>query len=143
MKRKSIKVGVGEGQGMPPGYAWSVWILDMAFDEAMGFLNPQQYQHLALQMQDLATHDDPTHSLTLSVKAMAGEDFHELRDQGGVLGGMNVRVFYGIDKDSRAIVVLGCIKKQNDGRTPQGDLIRMRRRWRKYKNGDFGKPTVG
>ena len=39
MEQKPIKVGVTEGQGPPPGYNWSVWILDSAFDEAQGFLN--------------------------------------------------------------------------------------------------------
>ena len=88
---------------------------------------PLQYEHIAMQLKDLATHNDPTHSETLSVRAMTPEDFHELRDKGGVLGKTNVRVFFGIDKSRRAIVVLGCIKKQNDGPTPQGDSIRMRR----------------
>jgi hypothetical protein len=142
MERKRIKVGVREGQGQPPGYRWSVWILDLAFDEVMGFLKPEQYQHLALQVRELAQEEDPTHCSVVSVKAMLPEEFYELRDKGGVLGRMNVRVFYGVDKSSRSIVILGGIKKQNDGPTPRGDLIRIRRRWRKYKTGDYGKPTV-
>jgi hypothetical protein len=139
---KPIKIGVREGEGRPPGYQWSVWILDLAFDEVMDFLKREQYQHMALQVQELAQQDDPTHSSVVSVRGMSGEDFYELRDKGGVLGGMNVRVFYGVDKELRAIVVLGGIKKQNDGPTPQGDVIRMRRRWRKYKSGDYGTPNA-
>jgi phage-related protein len=50
---------------------------------------------------------------------------------------MNVRVFFFVHKPRSAIVVLGAIKKQNDGPTPKGDKIRMARRMRMYLNGDF------
>jgi hypothetical protein len=89
-------------------------------------------------VQELARQDDPTHCETISLDAV--EDFHELRDWGGVLGGLNVRLFFGVDKSNRAIVVIGLIKKQNNGPTPIGDKIRMRRRWRKYLRGEYGKP---
>ncbi len=138
-----VKVGVEMGAGPPPGYRWSVLILSMAFDEVMGFCNDDQYQHLAMQVKDLASQDDPTHPVGLSVDAV--EDFHELRDRGGILGGMNVRIFFCLDKrqlNNRpdAIVILGGIKKQNNGPTPLGDKRRMARRKRKYFNGDYGGP---
>src|SRR5215469_490289 len=113
--KRPVKVGVLRGGGPPPGYQWNVHILDLAFDETMGFCNGDQYQHLAMQMKELAREEDPTHSQTLSVDAI--EDFHELRDKGGILGGMNVRVFFFLDKKIQALVVLGAIKKQNDGPT--------------------------
>jgi hypothetical protein len=79
--------------------------------------------------------DDPTHSEIASVDAI--EDFHEFRDKGGILGGMNVRVFFYLDKPKKALVILGAIKKQNDGPTPKPDKIRIARRLRKYRNGEF------
>ncbi len=143
MDPKSISIGVTEGAGPPPHYQWSVWILNVAFDEAMGFLSPVQYEHMAIQFRELALQEDPTHSDTISVRSMSPEDYDELRDKGGVLGKINTRVFFGVDKGSRAIVVLGSIKKQNDGATPKGDIIRIRRRWRMYRNGEYGKPRSG
>lgn len=136
MARKQIRIGVSAGAGPPPGYSWSVWILDLAFKEAREVLNDDQYRHVAVQFQDLSREQDPTHSTTCDVRAI--EDFFELRDWGGVLGGLNLRVFYGVDKLRRAIVVLGTIVKQNNGPTPLGDKIRLRRRWRKYSQGDYG-----
>jgi hypothetical protein len=65
-----------------------------------------------------------------------------LRDTGGVLGGLNVRVFFCLDKKRSALVVLGTIKKQNNGPTPKGARIRMARRKRKYFNGEFGEPQL-
>lgn len=65
------------------------------------------------------------------------EDFYELRDKGGILGGLNVRVVFALDRGRRALLVLGAIKKQNDGPTPKGDKVRMRRRKRLYDGGQL------
>jgi hypothetical protein len=138
MMAKDVKVGVERGGGPAPGYLWNVFILDLAFEEAMGFLNEDQYQHISMQFKELARENDPSHSQTGSVDAI--DDFHELRDKGGILGGMNVRVFFCLDKSRSAIVVLGACKKQNDGPTPLGVKKRIARRLRKYLNGDYGVP---
>jgi hypothetical protein len=134
--KKEVKIGVHQGAGSPV-YLWTVKILDVAHREACKCLNEGEYQHMAMQVKQLATEQNPSHSQLCSVDAI--EDFHELRDSGGMLGGKNVRVFFGIHTDEglKDIVVLGVIIKQNNGPTPQGDKIRMRRRWRKYKAGEF------
>ncbi len=94
-----------------------------------------------MQFQELARQADVTHSTILSVRKMTGNDYYELREKGGVLGRINVRVFFGVDPDSRSLVILGAIKKENEGPTPQGDIITMRRRWRKYLAGDYSHPS--
>ena len=106
----------------------------------MKFLNPAQYEHVAGLVRELATNEDPTHPIGLSVSPI--EDFHELRDRAGVLGGLNVRVFFHVDKAIAAMIVLGSIPKQNNGKTPAGDRIRMRRRKRKYLSGDYENPIT-
>jgi hypothetical protein len=132
---KEVKIGVKEGGH--PGYLWTVKILDMAYRESRQVLKEAEYQHMAMQVKALATEETPSHSQLCSVDAI--EDFYELRDRGGPLGGKNVRVFFGLNTDNgfKDIVVLGTIVKQNNGPTPQGDKIRMRRRWRKYKAGEI------
>jgi hypothetical protein len=138
MAEREIKIGVQQGGGPRPGYRWAVHILDMAYDEARDFLNEDQYQHVAMQVKDLARDQDPTHSMTQSIDAI--EDYHELRDKGGILGNLNVRVFFYLDRAKSALVILGATKKQNDGPTPPGDKIRMSRRLRKYLRGEFEGP---
>ena len=97
-------------------------------------------------MRELAREKDPTHSQSLSVDAV--EDFHELREKGGVLGKINVRVFFAVDKrktadiDHHAIVVLGAVKKESEGKTPEGDRIRIKRRLRKYLAGEYGRSPL-
>ena len=134
--QKQIKVAVREGGGPPPGYEWSIGVLEVGYSEAIELLSRPQYRHLADQFKELARHPDPTHSETLDLRPV--EDFFELRDKGGILGKLNMRVFYTVDRTRRVIVVLGVIKKENEGATSVGDKIRIRRRMRKYDSGDYG-----
>lgn len=135
---KPLKIGVWRLGGPAPGYRWTVGILDMAFDEALKLLTEAEYQHLAMQVKDLAQEVDPTHSETQTVEKV--EDYFELKDKGGILRKKNIRVFFGVDKPNQAIIVLGTIKKENNGPTPTGVKVRMRRRWRQYQAGEFGTP---
>lgn len=139
---KGLKVGKHRGDGPPPGYRWNLVILDLAFSEAMKFLDESQYRHLSELFWQLAGQGDPTHSLTISVRAI--EDLMELRDKGGILHGLNVRIFYYVDKRDghRSIVIVGAIVKKNDGATLEVEKIRMRRRLRKYLRGDYGIAAV-
>ena len=136
MMQKQIKVAVREGGGPPPGYEWSIGVWEVGYSEAIDLLSGPQYRHLADQFKDLARYPDPTHSETLDLRPV--EEFFELRDKGGILGKLNMRVFYTVDRKRRVIVVLGVVKKENEGATSVGDKIRIRRRMRKYDSGDYG-----
>jgi hypothetical protein len=132
-KLPNLRGGVKIGGGPPPGYFWNVQIFEQADREGHEALDDDQYDHMADQVRELARQPDPTHSQLIDIRPV--EDFYEIRDKGGVLGKLNVRLFYFVNKNSppRAIVVLGLIKKQNNGNTPMGDKIRMRRRKRLYE----------
>jgi hypothetical protein len=132
---KDLKIGVHKGDGEPE-FKWNVIVLDLAFHDAMQFLDESQYAHVAEQVQELARETDPTHPITQTVSRI--EDFFELKDKGGPLGNINVRVFFILDKPRAAIVILGAVFKQNNGHTPFGDKKRMNRRMRKYLAGDYG-----
>lgn len=136
-EKPQMKLGVKKGGGVPPTtFKWSVAILDVAHREASELLTDVQYRHLAMQVKELAKQIEPTHSETVDVKKI--EDYYEISDRGGVLGDINVRVFFGVHGQEPWIIVLGVIKKQNNGKTPMGDKIRMTRRWRKFKAGEYG-----
>lgn len=127
-EKKPVKVGVKVGGGPPPGYLWNVAILNVAYHEAMTVLSEVQYEHVAAQIRELAKQGDPTHSDGIDVRPI--EDFHELRDKGGILAKINIRVFFFLHKESRTIAILGAMNKKNDGATPLGDRRRMKRRMR-------------
>jgi hypothetical protein len=128
--RTPFKVGVHEGGGPEPGYLWNVVIDDHAFEEAMSFLTTDQYCHLAKQVKELARQVNPRMSDTVDVDQV--EDFFEIRDKGGILANINVRVFYGVDSERRNIIVLATWHKQNNAPTPQHIKLRVRRRLRLY-----------
>lgn len=134
---KELKVGVKAGDGPPPGYAWNVLILDIAFGDSKKVLEDYEYDHVRMQVQELARQTSPSHPQHLSVDKI--EEYYELRDKGGPLGNKNVRVFFGIDSDAKAIVILGVVKKENNGATSPAIKIRMRSRWRKYLEGRYGR----
>lgn len=134
-----VKIGANEGDSEPP-YRWNVFVLDLAYNDAQAFLDDVQYAHMVEQVRELAREKDPTHPQTVRVQAIS--TFFELKEKGGPLRRINVRVFFTLDKSRVAIVILGTIFKQNDGKTPVGDVHRMERRQRKYFAGDYGFPEV-
>jgi hypothetical protein len=89
---EKLKIGVKIGGGPHPGYLWNVAILDFAFEEVMEFCTIEQYQHLAMQVQELAREVDPTHPVTVKVKSIGS--YYEICDKGGILGKKNVRIFF-------------------------------------------------
>ena len=127
---KARQDGRPRGGGRPPGYQWGLEILDLSTQEARGFLSDTQYSHVAQQFRQLCREDEPTTSALVGVRPI--DDFHELRDKGGPLGRINVRVFFFVHHERRNLVILGCINKKNDGSTPLGDVRRMARRKRLY-----------
>lgn len=134
MTAKRIRTAVEVGQGIPPA-VWTVEYLVVAREEAMKVLTETRYHHLADQFRELARLDDPTRSDLSDLDAV--EDFYELRDKGGPLGKLNVRVFYAVYTRRRLIAVLGFIKKEADGKTPMVDIVRIRGRKRAFERGDY------
>src|SRR5690606_28204355 len=84
--KKQIQVGVHQGDGPPPGYQWGVVLLSFVRGESR-FLSEHQRRHLADQVKELAREADPTHCDTVCIRPI--EEYHELKDWGGILGDLN------------------------------------------------------
>jgi len=108
---------------------WVPAYLEQSATDAREFLNEAQYEHAVRQILQLCTEEDPTHPKLADVDAV--EEFHELRDKYGVLGKINLRVFFWVCKPKRMIVVLGAWKKEREGKTPQRIIKRIK--WRKRR----------
>ena len=116
---KQVKVGVQQGGGPRQVIAGRGCSSPLAKRKRRVPSNKAQIQHTVMQVKELCREADPTHPKTVSVDTI--EDFHELRDKGGILGGINLRVFFFLDKVRGAeIVVLGAIRKRNNGQPPGG-----------------------
>ncbi len=127
---KPYKTGVQAGGGPEPGYLWTVLIDEHCHEEAIAFLNDEQYQHVALQVKELAKELNPRISQTIDIDQV--DDFYEIRDKGGSLGKNNVRVYFHVDDARKRIVLLSTWNKKKEGATPDHIKLRVQRRMRLY-----------
>lgn len=136
---KPLKRGLRRGGGPPPGYCVDVWLLESAYKEALSAVEEAGVAHLAAQVKEIAKFEHPmASSRVVDVRLLSGYDgLYELRDRGNVFGGANVRLFFGFDDETKELTVLTFAKKQNNGQTPKGVLVRARNRYRKFKEGFF------
>jgi hypothetical protein len=67
---KPLKVGLKAGAGPLPGYCWNVSYLSVAREEAMSFLNDEQYAHAVDLVRALASEKDPSHPSTVRVETV-------------------------------------------------------------------------
>jgi len=117
------------GQSAPP-LTWSLKYWPDAIKEAK-FLTSEQYWHLADQLKDIASTDEPTKSSTVEIAPIGG--FWELKDKGAILRKLNVRVFFVTDtEEPRSIIVLGVHKKEDEGQLRRSVVVRIERRLRLY-----------
>jgi len=107
---------------------WKLAYFEISAQEARSFLTEEQYEHAVEQFEELALEEDPTHPKTADVRSIEG--FHELRDKGGVLGKINLRVYFSVCKPARMIVVLGAYKKESEAQTPNWIVRRIKQRQR-------------
>lgn len=125
-----MKVLKGMSGGRPQGQpsTWELAYTDVSGKEAHKILTDDQYAHVVQQFEILAGEVNPRGSRIVDVRPI--ESFHELRDKGGILGKINLRVYYTVLDDKKKIVVLGCYKKEDEGATPVRIKARMRNRMR-------------
>lgn len=93
-------------------------------------MSEAQYAHVVDLLRALASEADPTHATTADVRSV--EEFFEIRDKGGILGRINVRVFFVVRPEDKQIIVLGAINKSAEGPTPTWAKVRIRNRIRQY-----------
>lgn len=96
---------------------WKLGYLDAAVGDA-GFLSEVQYDYLVGQFKDMAQCADPMKCPTVDVEAI-GDEIFELKDKGGILGKLNVRVYFLMDGKKKMIVVLSVYKKEDEGMIPR------------------------
>jgi len=107
---------------------WNLAYGDAAAKEGRAILDDAQYTHVREQFELMAEFENPRSVQVLDVQPI--DDFFELRDKGGILRKLNLRVYFGILEESRTIVVVGCYKKEEDSKLPVHVRLRMKNRLR-------------
>jgi hypothetical protein len=106
--------------------------LEAAEKDARNFLTEEQYAHSVQLFDELAYESDPTRSETQDVRKI--HEFYELRDKGGILGKINLRVYFVVVEERRLILVLATYKKEDEDQVPPRIVIRVRNRLRIAKD---------
>jgi hypothetical protein len=109
-------------------YLWDVLNNNRAHAEGISYLNPSQYDHIVAQVREIAREQEPSNCSTVDIRPFS--EFFELRDKGGILGKINIRVYFAIIKEKRAIAILSVDKKENENQAPPHILRRCRTRFR-------------
>lgn len=80
----------------------------------------------------MAYESDPTKSATQDVRKI--QEFHELRDKGGILGKIDLRVYFVVVEERRLILVLATYKKEDEDQVASHIVTRVRNRLRIAKD---------
>src|SRR4051812_36512854 len=102
------------GQTIVPA---EVVVLAVPKKEGKKFLNPGQYLHTVDLIRRLVDLNDPQEVGDLRIEPI--EDFLELKDKGGLLGRINLRIYFKYFPDSNEVVVVKAYKKEEDGPAPR------------------------
>ena len=111
---------------------WDLEYVDIASKEARRFLDERQFAHAVDLCTQLAREPIPGNADLVDVERI--EDFFELRDKGGVLGKINLRIYFAVLDSDKTIVILGCWKKEAEGKVPHHKIVCMRSRLRFVKS---------
>jgi hypothetical protein len=128
MTRK-IQKGVRITKGWPR--KWKVVVLEVAKNEGKRILDTCQYQHIVEVIKRLKDFGNYEELSDLDIEPIS--DFWELREKGGPLRKINLRVYFAILKDDKILVILKAYKKEEDGQTPQHVIVSIQHRLNEYK----------
>lgn len=107
---------------------WALGYLEAAAKEARKFLSEEQYSHAVHLFEEMSYDDDPTKSETQDIRKIG--NFYELRDKGGILEKINLRIYFTIIEEIKLILILAAHKKEEDGQVPKHIRIKVRNRLR-------------
>ena len=116
------KVGKGGLLGVFP--------LMVAKNEGRKLLTEAQYWHAVGLAKRLSEFGNRQAMSDMDISPV--EDMWELKDKGGILGKLNLRVFFAHVKARHEIVILGVEQKQQEGKTPRHVIIKMQNRLDSY-----------
>jgi len=146
MARKTRKEGGHEAQNLPHGKAgefgakpdskskeWVVVILEVAKKEGRKILSDFQYDHVVEILKRLVHFGNAEEVSDLKIEPI--ESFYELKEKGGILGRINLRVYFGTIPEEGELVVAKTYKKEDDGSAPRHVILVVEDRLEEYKTG--------
>lgn len=124
----------GSKQGSVSRYQ-TVAVLPIAAKEGWEILTPGQYLHAKDLIKQLVGFGVREFDSKLRIEQIG--DFWELKDKGGTLGRINLRIYFRFAQESNEIVILKTYKKEDDGSAPPHIVIGLKNRFRQYLDGQI------
>ncbi len=113
---------------------YRVVALAAAVEEAKKILTDVQYKHVVDLVRRLAWFGHPEKLTDVDIEKMRGmKGVWELKEKGGVLGKINLRVYFFVGKEE--IVLLKTYKKTQSGSPPTHILENLEDRLEMYREG--------
>lgn len=125
---------------MRPGKLRRVAVLPHAVREAKEILNDGQYFHVVGIVKRLVHFGDHRELWDLRIEAI--DSFFELKLKGGLLGNINLRVYFADLAANNEIVVLKTYKKEEDHKTPRRIVVTLEDRLSDYCERRVGRQGV-
>lgn len=110
---------------------WIVLVLEAARKEGHKILSDIQYEHVVEILKRLVDFGNPEEIGDLVIEPI--ESFYELKEKGGILGRINLRVYFGTIPDRHELVIAKAYKKEDDHAVPRHVVLLVEDRLEGYK----------
>jgi hypothetical protein len=117
-----------------------VVVLDAARREGHKILSDPQYDHVVDLLKRLVDFGNQEELGDLSIEPISS--FWELREKGGILGKINLRVYFGTLPEVQELIVAKAYKKHEEGQTPPHVIVAVENRLEEYKHGRSKKSAI-
>ena len=116
---------------------WVVVILNVAKKEGHKILSKFQYDHIVEILKRLVDFGNQEELGDLDIEPI--DSFYELKEKGGILGRINLRLYFGTRKEKQELVVAKAYKKEDDSQTPRHVILLVEDRLEEYAQGGLRK----
>ena len=108
-------------------------VLPVVKKEGHKILSDVQYDHMVEILRRLVDFGNKEEIGDLDIKPI--RSFFELREKGGILGRINLRVYFGTFPEENKLVIAKVYKKDEEGAPPRHIVILVEDRLEQYKAG--------
>ena len=108
-----------------------VVVLEAAKREGHKILNDLQYEYIRQMVQRLEDFGNRKELCDLDIRSIS--TFWELREKGGVLGKINLRVYFGLMPEEGEVVIAMAYKKEEEDQVPRRVIVLVEDRIEGYR----------
>jgi len=126
--------------GKPENAKWVVVVLGAAKREGHKILNDVRYDHVMSIVKRLVDFGNLDEVGDLDIEPIGS--FYELKEKGGILGKINLRIYFGTFPDVRELVVAKTYKKEEENALSRHVIVLVENRLEAYRNGELQKAAT-